>query len=112
MRRGNCDGLKFSLKLKEAAVDFWVENSIGQVFIFRSKIIFLKCFPTHLAVIARSYHAVSISVVGVSLHLRVHSVIVVWLLLRLLHHLMAVGIECGTVTCDDADLLVVLVRTS
>lgn len=68
---------------------------------------------THLAVIARPYHAVSVPMVRVSLHLRVHSVVIVRLLLRLLHlRLMTVGVEGGAIACDDADLLIVLVCTS
>lgn len=63
--------------------------------------------------IARSYHAVSISMISVCLNLRVYSVVIMLLLLRLLNlSWMIVGIEGGAVTCDDADLLIVLVGTS
>jgi hypothetical protein len=63
--------------------------------------------------IACSYDAVSVSMIRVRLHLRVYSVVIKLLLLRLLHlRRMIVGIECSAVTCYDANLLIVLVGTS
>lgn len=58
-----------------------------------------------------SGYTVPVAVVGVSLDLCIHSVIVV--LLILLHlRWMVVGVETCGVACDDADLLTVLIGTS
>lgn len=64
--------------------------------------------------ISGTNHAVSVSMIGVSFHLRVYSVVVMLLLLLCLLHLwlMIVGIQCVVVTCDDADLLAVFKGTS
>lgn len=68
----------------------------------------------HLAVMARvscSGNTVPIPVVGVSLDLCIHSIIVVLLILLHLRRMIA-GVETCGVACDDADLLTVLIGTS
>lgn len=70
---------------------------------------------SHLAVmawVARSDDAVSVPMIRVSLHLRIHAIIVMllwWLLLSLLLDLrMIVGIKSAILTRDDANLLIVV----
>lgn len=87
----------------------------------------LSCCPTiyntqiqaeaYLAVMAGisgANHAVAVSMVRVSFHLRIHSVVVMLLLLllRLLHLWLMIGIESVVVTRYDADLLTVFEGTS
>jgi hypothetical protein len=66
-----------------------------------------------MARVASPNDAVTVSMIRVRFHLRVHVAIIVnWLLLwrRLLHlRGMIVGVECSVVARDDADLLIVFV---
>lgn len=67
-----------------------------------------------MARISRSYYTVPVSMIRVRFHLRVHTIIVMLLLLLLsLLHLrgMIVG-ETAVLTRDYADLLIVLVSAS